>query len=267
MTSPSTTGLLYAAVPVAASVALLAALRLGQVRPMLVALARLVLQLMLLGLVLDWLFRAQNPAVVVGVGLVMLLISSHTVGTRLKGGGWPLRLESFAALGSSLVLVMAVSLRLALKVEPWYEPRVVIPLLGMVLGNSVTAVALAAERLESDLRADRDRVELRLALGASTWQAAEPALRSAVRAGLTPVLNNMMIAGVVAIPGMATGQLLAGAPVADAIRYQILIYFGVTATVTLSTLGLLAVRLRHYFTPHAQLRVERLMPKRAERPS
>src|SRR5690606_8868152 len=131
-------------------------------------------------------------------------------------------------------------------------------LLGMVLGNSVNAVALAVERLESELRADQDRVELRLALGATARRAAHPALRAAIGAGLTPVINGMMIAGIVAIPGMTTGQILAGADVGVALRYQVLIYFGIAGTVGLSTLMLLAIRLRRYFTPHDQLRRDRL---------
>ena len=194
----------------------------------------------------------------------MLIASSQVVGARLSGGGWALKVQSFAAMGVSVALVMAISLRLGLHRDPWYEPRIAIPMLGMILGNSVTGVALAAERLESDLRADRDRVELRLALGATSRQAALPALRSAVRAALTPAVNNMMIAGIVAIPGMTTGQILSGARVQDAIRYQILIYLGITATVALSTLGLLWFRLRSYFTPNAQLRIDRLGPKEGE---
>lgn len=256
--APSWVGLSYSAVPVLAGIAILAVRGLGQVRPMLVALVRLVGQLVLLGFVLEWLFATDSPAIVGGIALVMLLVSSHTVGARLQGGGWPLRIESFAAMAATTAIVMAVSLRLGLGNEPWYAPRVVIPLLGMVLGNSVTGVALAAERLESELRADRDLVELRLALGATARRAAFPALRAAIRAALTPPINNMTIAGIVSIPGMTTGQLLAGADVQDAIRYQILVYLGMTGTITLSTLALLELRLRSYFTPDAQLRIERL---------
>src|SRR5437899_1068859 len=110
----------------------------------------------------------------------------------MNRGVWTLRLESFLILGIHLCLVMAVSLNLALRPDPWYSPRVVIPLLGMILGNSVTAVALAAERFESELKSDRDCVELRLALGASGLQAAYPALILAVRVALTPIVNNML---------------------------------------------------------------------------
>ena len=242
----------------AAAIVVLAVRRLGQVRPLLVSLTRLTVQMMALGVLLDWLFSVKRPDLVAAVGMGMLLASAQVVGSRLGRGRWVLRAQSFAAMGCSVALVMGVSLRMGLRLDPWYEPRVVIPLLGMVLGNSVTGVALAAERLEGDLRAGRDLVELRLSLGASARQAALPALRSAVKAALTPAINNMMIAGIVAIPGMTTGQLLSGASVKDAIRYQILIYLGITGTVALSTLGLLALRLRTYFTADDQLRADRL---------
>ncbi len=149
---------------------------------------------------------------------------------------------------------MAVSIRLALRVEPWYDARTVLPMLGMILGNAVAAVSLAAERFDADLRADRDLVELRLALGASAWQAATPALRSAVAAGLAPILNNMTLAGIVAIPGMTTGQLLAGADVGQAIRYQILLYLAIAANVVVGLLILLTLRFRRAFTAAHQLR-------------
>ena len=257
MTGPSWIGLAWSSLPVAGALVLLAIRGLGQVRPLVVALARLVGQLLLLAVVLDWLFRQENPWIVGAIATVMLVASAQTVGSRLKGGV-RLRAEAFSAMAIGTVLVMAVSIRAGLRLDPWYEPRVVIPMLGMILGNSVTGVALAAERLESDLRAERDRVELRLSLGATTRQAALPALRSAVRAALTPAINNMMIAGIVAIPGMATGQLLAGADVQSAIRYQILIYLGITGTVAISTLILLSLRLRRYFTADGQLRIDRL---------
>ncbi len=262
--APSWQGLAYVSLPVIAAAVVLLVRRLGQVRPLLVSVARMTVQLILLGVVLEWLFSVRSPGTIGLVAFAMLIASSQVVGSRLAGGGWALRLQSFAAMGISVALVMAISLRLGLHREPWYEPKIAIPMLGMILGNSVTGVALAAERLESDLRADRDRVELRLALGATPRQAAHPALRSAVRAALTPVINNMMIAGIVAIPGMTTGQLLSGARVQDAIRYQILIYLGIAATVALSTLGLLWLRLRSYFTPWAQLRIDRLGPKGGE---
>jgi putative ABC transport system permease protein len=248
------TDLLWAALPLAASMGLLAVLRLGQVRPMAIALARLVVQLWLLGLVLRAIFRAENPWLVLATASVMLAVASHTVGTRQPTSRWLIRAEALVAMALGIAVPMAVSVTLALHLQPWYRAETFIPLFGMILGNSVTGVSLAAERLASDLKSDRDLVEQRLALGATARQAAMPALRSAVRAGLTPIINNMAIAGIVSIPGMMTGQILAGSDVLEAIRYQILIYLGITATATFSTLILLEIRLRRYFTAAHQLR-------------
>ncbi len=255
---PDWLGLAWAGLPLAACMGLLAWQRLGQVRSMAIATARLVLQMMLLALVLRAIVAANNAWLVLGIALVMLATAAHTVGARQRRRRWEIRVEAFGAMATGTVVVMAVSIRLSLRIEPWYDALTVIPMLGMILGNSVTAVALAAERFESDLRADRDLVELRLSLGATARQAATPALRASVSAGLSPILNNMMIAGIVAIPGMTTGQLLAGAEVGQAIRYQILLYLAIAATVTISVLILLTIRLRRYFTPAQQLRRETL---------
>jgi len=254
--APDWLGLAWAAVPLAASMILLAWRRLGQVKPLAIAVVRLVVQLWLLGIVLTAIFSANNPWIVVLAATVMLTVAAHTVGSRQPKSRWLIRLEALAAMGLGIAVTMAISVKLALRLEPWYSPSTFIPLFGMILGNSVTGISLAAERLASDLKADRDLVEQRLALGATSRQAAMPALRAAVRASLTPVINNMMIAGIVAIPGMTTGQLLAGADVLEALRYQILVYLGITATAALSTLTLLEFRLHHYFTSYHQLRPE-----------
>jgi putative ABC transport system permease protein len=254
MSAPSWIGLVWAALPLGVCLGLLAWLKLGQVGPMTMAVGRLLVQLWLLGIVLKAIFATDSPWVVVLTATAMLVVAAHTVGARQPRERWSIRLESLAAMGMGIAVPMAVCVALALRLKPWYSPATFIPLFGMILGNSVTGVSLAAERLAADLRADRDLVEQRLALGATSRQAAMPALRAAVRAGLTPVINNMMIAGIVAIPGMTTGQLLAGADVLDAVRYQVLVYLGITATVGLSTLILLAIRMRRYFTSAHQLR-------------
>lgn len=255
---PTRADLLWSTLPVLAVLALLAWRRLGQVAPLVVSMLRLVAQLGLLSIALGWIFAANSPWIVGAVTLAMLLVSAHTVGSRQVGQRRRVRVEALISIGLATLIVMAVALRLALRLDPWYDARTVIPLVGMVLGNSVTGVSLAAERLEGELRAERDRVELRLALGATSRQAALPALRAAIRAALTPIINNMAIAGIVSIPGMMTGQLLAGADVNDALRYQILIYLAISGTVGLGTLGLLALRLRRYFTTSHQLRTDRL---------
>ena len=248
-------GLAWATLPLAGCLVVLAIRRLGQVRPLLVATSRMVAQLALLAVVFKGIIAASSPGLVLAVATFMLGAAAFTVGSRQRAGHRRIiRFEAFGAMAAGSMVVMAVTVRLALRLEPWYEAQTVLPLLGMILGNTTSAVALAAERFESDLKVDRDLVELRLALGATSRRSALPALRSAVSASLSPIVNQMALAGLVAIPGMTTGQLLAGADVAEAIRYQILIYVGISATVTIAVLILLGIRLRSSFTPSHQLR-------------
>lgn len=251
---PTVFGLVAMGLPIAVVMAVLIWRGLGQVRAILVAIARMVVQLVLLGLVLEWVFSTSNAWVVLGVTAVMLLAASQAVGAR-QGKTTPgVKAEALFSIAVGVTATMAVALKLALGVEPWYHAEVVIPLLGMILGNSVNGVSLAADRLESDLRSDRERVELRLALGASARQASKPAVQAAIKAGLTPAINGMMIAGLVSVPGMMAGQVLVGADVSTALRYQILVYLAISGTSGLSTLLLLRIRLRRYFTPSDQLR-------------
>ena len=250
--------LAWSTLPVLLAMLVLWARGLGQVGPLALGLTRLTAQLWLLGLVLGWVFRHPSPSTLAAVAGVMLLASAQAVGSGSGPGGWGLRLQALGAIAVGGVISMAVIVGLTLRLRPWYDLRTVVPILGMILGNSVGGVSLAAERLGADLRAERDRVELRLSLGATARRAALPSLRAATRAALTPIVRNMMIVGIVSIPGMTTGQLLAGAGVEVALRYQVLVYLGISGTVALSTLILLRLRLRHYFTADDQLRGERL---------
>ena len=261
---PSWDGLLWTALPVLGVLAVLAIRRLGQVRALSVAAVRMTVQLLLLGVVLEYVFATDSPWVVVGIGLLMLGASAQAVGARQSRTGWLVRAEAFAAMLVGVTLALAISTRLALGVEPWYEPSVIVPLTGMILGNSVNGLGLAADRFDAELRQTADLVERRLALGASSTEAMRPALRAAVRAAFTPILTSLTVAGIVAVPGMATGQILAGAEPTTALRYQIMIYLAITTATGTGVLGLLALRARHAFTGDHQLRPDFLRP--ADRP-
>jgi putative ABC transport system permease protein len=119
----------------------------------------------------------------------------------------------------------AVALLGILQPEPWYEPRYAIPLLGMILGNAMTGIALGLDTLTTTAVRERPTIEARIALGASRFEALRAPMQEAIRRGLMPLINSMAVAGVVSLPGMMTGQILAGAPPAEAVRYQLLIMF------------------------------------------
>src|SRR3569623_2692060 len=112
-----------------------------------------------------------------------------------------------------------------LRVEPWYSPQYAIPLLGMILGNTLNGISLGLDRLGGELSGRRAPVEALLALGATRWEAARGPIRQAVRTGLIPTINAMMVVGIVSLPGMMTGQILAGADPVEAVKYQIVMMF------------------------------------------
>jgi putative ABC transport system permease protein len=120
--------------------------------------------------------------------------------------------------------------------QPWYAPRYVLPILGMVLASTLTSVSLALQTLTEGAERERDAIEARIALGATRFEAFSALLRRALGAAITPLLNMMSLAGMVTLPGMMTGQILAGADPVEAAKYQIVIMFVLAAASGLGAL-------------------------------
>lgn len=211
------------------------ALSLGFVRSLLIATLRTYLQLWALGFALTWVFSVDSAWIVLGILALMLAMATHTVLGRVghvPRGIFPKVLNAVFISGISVTFAVTAVI---IGVEPWYEPRYVIPIGGMVIGNSMTGLALALERMFSGMRARRDEINALLALGASPWEAALPSIRTALTAGLIPTINSMSAVGIVFIPGMMTGQILAGADPATAASYQIVVMLMISAATTLAS--------------------------------
>ena len=140
------------------------------------------------------------------------------------------------------------------QVEPWYNPRYLIPLFGMIIGNAMNAAALAAERLEAEMESRRGEVEAYLALGATSRRASQEPARRALRASLIPTVNSLMVVGIVALPGMMTGQIIAGVSPLVAIRYQIVVMFMLASCVSIAATLVTSWYRRQFFTGAEQLR-------------
>ncbi|WP_458526068.1 ABC transporter permease [Onishia taeanensis] len=236
--------------------------RLGVGRPLLVAAARTAVQLTLIGLVLEALFASSRFLWVALMAAAMLLIAGREVMTRQQRrltGGWAFGIGTLAMFLSSFS-VTVLTLAVIVGPTPWYAPQYAIPLLGMLLGNTMTGVALAMDRLTSGVWQQRRVIENRLMLG-QPWQAAiGDVRREAMRSGMTPTINAMAAAGVVSLPGMMTGQILAGSAPALAVKYQILIMFAITAGTGFGTLAAVAAGSRRLFDERERLRLDRLSP-------
>ncbi len=228
-------------------------LRLGLAKSLMVASTRMVVQLILVGFILQSVFELKNPLPVVAIGLVMATLAGiaavRRTGRRFVG---VYRDSIITILGSAFVVTGAGVLGI-IDVSPWYAPQYTIPLLGMVLGNVLSGVSLALDRFMEGVARETDIIENDLALGATRWEAAHPLIRTSLRTGMIPTINGMMVMGVVSLPGMMTGQLLAGAAPTDAVRYQIVIMFMIAAATALGTLGVILLAFRRLFNDRHQL--------------
>ena len=203
-------------VPVAVAIVILVRYSLGAWNG-LYATARMLIQLLVIGYVLTYIFDAEQPYVVLAALLVMMAAASW-IALRPLAPRTPARYAiAFASVAGSGLLTLALVSQGVLDLEPWFDPRFMVPLGGMIFSAAMNAVSLAAERYDAELRtgADPDAV-----------------LPTALNAALIPQVNTLFAVGLVALPGMMTGQILAGVDPLIAVRYQIMVMcmlFGVTA--------------------------------------
>jgi putative ABC transport system permease protein len=229
------------------------ALRLGLGRRLLLASVRTVVQLLLVGYVLTAVFGSGHWAAVLGMGTVMMLAAARAGIRRPSRTFSGAFLDAVVTLLLTSLAVTTTVTGVIIGVEPWYQARYFIPLLGMVLGNGLTGVSLGLDAVLANLTERRHLVEADLALGATAWEAARPHVQDAVRRGMIPIINSMMVVGLVSLPGMMTGQILAGADPLEAVKYQIVVMFMVAAATALGTIGVVMLAVRRLFTPRHQL--------------
>jgi putative ABC transport system permease protein len=227
---------------------------LGLERDLLVGTVRTMVQLYLVGLILATVFTAARWYWVLLILAVMAGIATHAAVSRLAKPIPGIYWIAATALTLSTAATLAWVIGVVVRPRPWWEPQYLIPIAGMILGNSMTSAALAGDRLQADLAARRDEVEARLALGFSGREAVQPLVRAALRAAMIPTVNGMMTVGVVQLPGMMTGQILAGASPLVAIRYQIVVVFMLAVATAVGSLLFVRLAVGRYLTPAHQLR-------------
>jgi UDP-glucose/iron transport system permease protein len=235
-------------------------LKLGLAKSLLIAGIRTVAQLLLIGLVLKELFANVNFLLVAALSLFMLLIAGREIMARQHrkfGGLWGYGLGTLSMFISSFTLTV-YALIVVVGTEPWYTPQYSIPLLGMMLGNTMTGISLALDKLTTSAWQQRSIIEARLILGQDWRTAIGDITRDSVRIGMMPMINAMAAAGIVSLPGMMTGQILSGTEPMEAVKYQILIMFLITAGTGFSAILATWIGARHLFDDRQRLRLERL---------
>ena len=221
-------------------------LGLGLHKRIAIATARMCVQLAAVGYVLRFVFALNNPAATLGVAFVMLLVAAREVAARperrLKRYGNELIGGTSVALATSVTALLALTT--AIRPQPWFDPRYALPLTGITLGTVLNTGSITLDAILSAFPRERVEIEARLALGDSFASATRTLVIAAVRAGMVPIINQMSAAGLVTLPGIMTGQILAGMAPLEAVKYQILLMFLLAGASGLASgcVALLAVR-------------------------
>ena len=209
-------------IPVALVLVVFARWSMEIARPSL-SLARMVIQLLTIGFLLTFIFESNHGGVVLLVCLVMILAAAG-IALRTIPSTW----ADFGAAALAICvgggIPFAISTQLVLQADPWFAPRILVPLAGMVFANGMNAVSLAADRYQSERKQGADIRTARV---------------TALRTALIPITNGLLAVGLVSIPGMMTGQVLAGVEPFIAARYQIMVMLMVYASAGLSAIGYL----------------------------
>lgn len=236
-------------------------MKLGISRQLYVAAARTTIQLMLIGLVLKTLFESTSIVFIFLIAIIMISVAGWEILSRQQRklkGWWGFGISTGSLFISSFLITL-LCLVTVIQADPWYQPQYAIPLLGMLLGNTMTGIALGMDRLIQTAWQQRPVIEQRLMLGQSADEAIADIRREAMRAGMIPIINSMAAAGLVSLPGMMTGQILAGAAPVEAVKYQILIMFMISSGTGLGVISVLWLISKRLFDERDRLCFKRLL--------
>lgn len=202
-------------------------LQLNITRQLIIAAIRNIVQLLLIGYILKIIFSSNNLYFLAAIATVMLVVAGFEINARQK---YPLKRWVGFKIGTSALFISSfamalLTLMVIVAPTPWYSPQYAIPLLGMLLGNTMNGISLGMDKLNQSVYQQRPIIEQRLMLGQTYQEAIQDIRAESIRTGMIPIINSMAIAGLVSLPGLMTGQILSGIAPVEAVKYQILIFF------------------------------------------
>jgi putative ABC transport system permease protein len=253
--------LMLASLLVIALAGVSARLKLGISTQLIIAGFRTTAQLLFVGLILKKVFEHVEPYWILIITTVMLVVASWEILSRQKRkikGWWGFGVSSFSLVVSSFLITL-IALFFIVKTDPWYTPQYSIPLLGMLLGNTMNGIALGMDRFVQTAWQQRMVIEQRLMLGQTSMESIREIRNESMRAGMIPIINAMAAAGIVSLPGMMTGQILAGSDPVEAVKYQIMIMFLITAGTGFGVMVVLHLISKHLFDDRERLRFDSVL--------
>jgi len=235
-------------------------LQLGIIRETLWAMVRMTVQLLLVGLYLKYIFQLNNPFVSLLWVAIMLVVANLSILNKagLKRG--PFFWRSLAGVAGSTLFVSGWFILVAIRPDPVYDARYMVPIVGMILGNCLRSNVLSLERFYSGIRKNENEFMTYLMLGATLHEAVRPYLRDAIKAAVSPSIATIATMGIVSLPGMMTGQILGGAPPITAIKYQIGIMTCIFTSMVVASLMNILLSLSIAFDDHQRLKQDIFSP-------
>lgn len=245
----STTSLLVASSLVMVSLVFSWYQKLKLEKETLISVIRAVVQLIAVGYVLEYVFGLNNPLFTTVLVLLMIFNASWNAGKRGKGIRNALAISFVSILAGSGVTVAVLVASGALS----YVPNQIIPVSGMIVSNAMVALGLCYRQMLADFKSRRDEIETKLALGADILPSSVEIIRGCIRTGMVPTIDSAKTLGIVSLPGMMTGLILAGASPLQAIKYQIMVTFMLLSTTAISSFLACYLSYRGFFNARKQL--------------
>lgn len=210
---------------------------------------RAVIQLTIVGYILHYIFAANNFLFTLAMLSLMIIVAGNNAAKR--GKGIP---KVFCYITVSIAIGTTITLAiLILFGTVHFRPQEVIPVAGMIIGNSMVSSGLTVSRLKDEVRNRTLEIQTALALGATSRQAAQKLIKISLKTGMMPTIDGMKTLGIVQLPGMMTGLILGGVDPINAVKYQIMVTFMLAATVAVSCFCVTFLSYREFFTPYHQL--------------
>jgi putative ABC transport system permease protein len=209
---------------------------------------------MITGYVLVYVFKTSSPYLTVFILFIMEAFSIMNIIKRSKQK-LSKSLKKIVALSIILgnTLCLLYFLFVVIRISPWYNPQYFISIAGMLIGNSMTGVSLGLNTMNNSFSKEKSTIDAYLMLGASKKEATKHIINNAFDSAILPTINSMLGIGIVSLPGMMTGQILAGTSPLIAIEYQIAIMLGILGSVSLSVILFLQLGYKTYFNSDLQL--------------
>ena len=212
-------------------------------------------QLFLVGYVLQYTFKIESFVLTLVLYTSMIFWATHAIQSRTKEDSVSIFSPIFISMIISYTVITILVTAVIIQVKPWHKPQYFIPISGMIIGNSMTAIAISLERLFSDIKNQRDQIELLFSLGATYQEATVEIFRDAIQSGMIPSINAMMTVGLVKLPGMMTGQILGGVNPLMAIKYQIIVMLTLVASTAIGNVIVVCIVRKLCFTRAHQIAI------------